>query len=380
MGIERIMYKNILPIVDLDIIVVIVLFIVLILYKRRFGMKRSINKIYINIVILTIFIIILEVLDKFILLSNSNFMVPITKGINVLGFGMAPIISYLWKKYLLENFNITRKLYLEKVLIFFNIIISVLSYNYGYIFIIENNNTYERGQLFLIPMIVTYIFFITSLFNIYINKHKIDEKEFIILMLCGILPMLAAIIQIFYNNLLLIWGSVGISIIIHYIYLQEGLLKYDNLTGVLNRMTFESYFYNKFINKRNDFSLIYIDVNDFKNINDNYGHNEGDIALINIAETLKRCFSKDGKVGRLGGDEFIIITDICNRVELENKIDSIELEINNLNNRMNKSYDLEISLGYKEFHSEYFSLGDYIKEIDELMYLDKKRKKCKVSS
>jgi diguanylate cyclase (GGDEF)-like protein len=369
------MYKEILPVIDLDIIVAVILIIILFMYKRKFNMNDKKNKVYVSIIITTTIVILLEILDKLILLNHSNSVIPITKIINTLGFAMSPIVPYLWIKYLSEDFGIKLNLNILKIPIIINLIASIMTYKYGYIFSVTNFNIYKRGTLFFMPMVITYIFFIISLIIIYKNKDKISKTEYIILMLFELIPMVMAFIEVFFDNLLLIWGSVGIAIITNYIYLQENLLKYDALTGAWNRMSFESYFYNKFMNKNKEFCLVYVDINDFKIINDTYGHNEGDIALINISKALRKSFEGVGKVARIGGDEFIIVADICCETKLEDRINNIYLELEKLNEKRDKSYKLKISVGCKKFNDDYLDLSEYIKEVDKLMYLDKIKKK-----
>ena len=372
------MYKKILPIIDLDIIVVIFLVVMLHKYKTKFKMDEKINKTYVYIIITTIIIIILEILDKILLLHHNTILVPITKTINIIGFGLSPMVSFLWMIYLLQYFNVELRSKLTMIPLIINFSISILSYKYGLIFEVNNLNVYSRGTFFITSILITYFYFITSLIIIFINKEKTEDKEYINLIMFEAIPFIAAIIQIFLNNLLLIWGSVGISLVIHYIYLQEKLLRYDNLTGVWNRMTSELYIYNNFMNKNRPFSLVYVDVNDFKLINDTYGHNEGDKALINIANFLKDYFKGIGKIGRMGGDEFIIIIYKENEIQINNIIRDVNLQLCKYNVKLNKSYNLTISTGYKKFYNDYSQIDDYIKDIDELMYINKEKIKKKL--
>ena len=80
----------------------------------------------------------------------------------------------------------------------------------------------------------------------------------------------------------------------------------DSLTGVISRqyiLDFARYL----IYKKVEFAMCMIDLDNFKYINDSYGHSAGDICLKDIGENLIRCVGSDGLVGRFGGDEFIII-------------------------------------------------------------------------
>ncbi|WMI82321.1 sensor domain-containing diguanylate cyclase [Anaerotignum sp. MB30-C6] len=80
----------------------------------------------------------------------------------------------------------------------------------------------------------------------------------------------------------------------------------DPLTGVLNRTAFEVYVNLCFNSKNESHALLLLDLDNFKQINDGYGHALGDHALVTTAEILKASVRNSDYVGRLGGDEFII--------------------------------------------------------------------------
>lgn len=82
---------------------------------------------------------------------------------------------------------------------------------------------------------------------------------------------------------------------------------YDPLTELPNRkMMLENL--NKLLeSKSKSFAILFIDLDGFKSINDNYGHQVGDKVLKNVADTLKDSIGTDDKISRIGGDEFIII-------------------------------------------------------------------------
>jgi len=252
-----------------------------------------------------------------------------------------------------------------------------MTYKYGYIFTVSNYNEYERGPLFIIPLTIAYIYLLLSLYIIRKNEFRIDKKEYINLILFEMIPLLASIIQIIFSEILIIWSSVGISIILYYIYLQEKLLKYDNLTGAWNRLNFEMYVNNSLISKNIPFSIIYIDLDDFKNINDTYGHDEGDLALKNIVQFLKDYFRQKGIVTRMGGDEFIIIVREEDKENLDNLIIDMRLKLDEYNQGLNKEYNIKISLGYDTFNEKYDDLDTFIKSVDKLMYLNKNENKAK---
>lgn len=369
------MYSKVFSVMDLDIIVAIVLLIILFLYKRKFNMNENKNKNYVAMILCTVALIFIESIDKIILTSSSNLLIPVTKVINVIGLILGPIIPYLWIMYLLKSFSKKDTSFTTKMPILINIVFCFFSFWQGFIFIIEENNNYIRGPLFFIPIMTICTYFIISLLIVYNNRKNISAMQHAILIIFEIMPILTIGLQVFFRELYFIGGVIGLLIIVHYIYLQELMSKYDNLTGVWNRGTFEAYVYNNYINKSRAFSLVYIDVNDFKEINDQYGHSEGDIALKNISNVLKRCFHVRGKVSRIGGDEFLAVTEDIYDENLYNSVKNINKNISRLNKTQGKDYNLNVSLGYKVFNNEYDNLADYIREIDKLMYVDKRSRK-----
>jgi diguanylate cyclase (GGDEF)-like protein len=91
---------------------------------------------------------------------------------------------------------------------------------------------------------------------------------------------------------------------------EKELARVDSLSGLINRR----YFFelagmeiNRFRRFGHPFTVAYIDIDDFKAVNDMYGHNEGDAVLRSVAAALKGCTREADIVARLGGDEFAVI-------------------------------------------------------------------------
>lgn len=92
--------------------------------------------------------------------------------------------------------------------------------------------------------------------------------------------------------------------------LFETLAKIDALTGLFNRYTIEE-LTKLFINEswlyKKSFSVIMVDVDDFKQINDNYGHQVGDEVLKKLSEIFQTLIRSNDRIGRWGGEEFLIL-------------------------------------------------------------------------
>ena len=153
----------------------------------------------------------------------------------------------------------------------------------------------------------------------------------------------------------------------------------DSLTGLYNRKFLYNYINKMRIeeNRRENFSfaLIFIDLDNFKPINDNLGHEEGDKVLKEVANILKENFRKDDFIIRFGGDEFIILINLQN-----NHISSIKKIINSLRKRVEEKlnkYNLSFSYGIAIYPKDGKNLSTLLKKADIEMYEEKKKRKLK---
>ena len=138
----------------------------------------------------------------------------------------------------------------------------------------------------------------------------------------------------------------------------------DELTGVYNRRFFNKILndeYKKSIHSKNDFSLLMIDIDYFKQYNDTYGHPEGDQCLSLVAKTLKIHVSDTGFVCRIGGEEFCIILPNTNNnqaITLANKLryEIEELKVPHANSLI--SHYITISVGVATTTADYLTQMD----------------------
>ena len=112
---------------------------------------------------------------------------------------------------------------------------------------------------------------------------------------------------------------------------------FDNLTGIANRHSLEAYFNTALKNskrKKTNLSVMMIDIDCFKDFNDNYGHVQGDICLVTIAKTIKESLKRPlDFVGRYGGEEFIVLLQETNiegalkvAEEIKGNIESLQIK------------------------------------------------------
>jgi diguanylate cyclase (GGDEF)-like protein len=114
-------------------------------------------------------------------------------------------------------------------------------------------------------------------------------------------------------------------------------------------------------------------MNNFKSINDTFGHDVGDDALETSVKLLKSCLRANDFIARFGGDEFYIVLDVSNRDDLEATVSRINHCIEKFNESNLKPYKLSFSMGYAVYdcHS-HMNVEEFQKKIDMLMYENKR--------
>jgi diguanylate cyclase (GGDEF)-like protein len=124
----------------------------------------------------------------------------------------------------------------------------------------------------------------------------------------------------------------------------------DELTNVLNRRGFElmgSHSLNLCSRRNVESVLVYLDLNDFKEINDASGHAEGDKALVRFADHMKRAFRESDVYGRIGGDEFALLLIGTTKEEAESTVDRLRRSVTD--DQSEQRYHIAFSHGIVEF-------------------------------
>jgi diguanylate cyclase (GGDEF)-like protein len=151
---------------------------------------------------------------------------------------------------------------------------------------------------------------------------------------------------------------------------------HDALTGVYNRLYFEQHLstcIQSAITYNQKLALLYIDLNDFKDINDTYGHDLGDLVLKSIAEDITSNIRETDVIARIGGDEFIVImSPIYDADAAESLANRILSAIKHKRNFRNVEFLISASIGISMFPVNTDNMEELIKYADEAMYKVKK--------
>ena len=242
------------------------------------------------------------------------------------------------------------------------------------IYHVDENSVYHRELLFWLFTGIVCIFLLDAVAIYIYNKIRGGILKFFPIFQF-VLPVSAGIaVQGMMYGVSVVWPAVIISAAGLLNSLKTEYLFTDSLTGLYNRAYLQEL--GQEIDKKGpagSAAALMLDINRFKSINDEFGHAEGDIALIKVAEILKSTVGALGCVIRYAGDEFVILLNTKQTEIIEGCIRSIHRKFAEGNKKSNKGYDLEMSIGFCPISDQTPTLDDMINEADRLMYIDKKQ-------
>lgn len=161
------------------------------------------------------------------------------------------------------------------------------------------------------------------------------------------------------------------SYIYHYLQIKDAA-KQDPLTGLYNKKYFENYVEKRIKKSNKQHALLLIDLNKFKKINDTLGHPIGDKVLKEASNRIKTIISDKHKLGRIGGDEFILfVPDVKDQEMLIDLMDSIKNNMKALMEFEEHKIELTCSIGLAISNRDGKTYKDLYTIADKNMYEDK---------
>jgi len=241
-------------------------------------------------------------------------------------------------------------------------------------FYLDANNVYHRGDYLWLSLVFVFGLVLYTVVLAIKNRKQLSDRMITFIAVFAFLPVLVSFIQLFVYGLILTWAVVALGIVFAYYLIEIAGNSKDYLTGLNSRKKIEEVIRGK-IEKNKPFSVMMIDLDYFKNINDKYGHKTGDETLINFSVILTKILGKENIISRIGGDEFLVVSDIID-IEVCNEYK------NSIINQM-KDYDtfpimseLGVSFGSNLFTSnDELTVDRILDSVDELMYQNKAKNK-----
>ncbi len=324
-----------------------------------------------NLIILNVFLLIFEGVSHVIDGKDNVVLYYSNYWFNFLLFLLTPLLGAFWAQYIdFKLFSSYKRLkkrwfYLQPFII--GVVFSIVNFIYPVLYTISITNVYERKPFIYIDMgilllLVSYILYLT-----YCKRKEIDKIAFYGIVLFVLFPTVGGVIQVFNYGIISLYSMMALGIFSTYIILETINSSKDYLTKLFTRSVAVDYI-DSLITKKKDFAVIMIDIDNFKEINDEFGHSIGDLVLIDYANKLLEVFKEDALVSRFGGDEFLIVCkDYCEeRVLITKHLLKGKLE------EYSKNFTVEFSYGYSFYNkSSNKTNDDILVEADDNMYKDK---------
>jgi len=289
---------------------------------------------------------------------------------NVLGFALTPVIPIVLLA-IFDGISLKKHLYLLLPTVL-NIVAVVLSPLFGLIFYVDISNHYERGSifaLFVAVYIINIIILVIGTLRM-CRKFLYPIKSKIIAL--SLFTVAGTCIQLLVPSVYTSWHCVTLSLFLYYILLSEFDGSFDTLTNLYNRAAFENAV--KKLKGRKMFCIVVMDIDDFKKLNDTFGHDYGDIVLKRVAEIIQNSFDNECTCYRIGGDEFCIVCRDAKRKTVEKQLKC--LTDNLTRERANDRRLPTVAYGYSFFQSGKNSdFLKQLKEADDQMYRFKQLRK-----
>jgi len=219
---------------------------------------------------------------------------------------------------------------------------------------------------------ICYGYLLAAMVTVAAQRSRYRKQDFRPLLLFH-LPMFAgALLQTVVYRLSLVWTAMALCLLIVYLNIQNELVSRDPLTGLANRRQMERYLSSAIRHRdRRAVGGLLLDLDDFKTINDTYGHDAGDKALESAASILHDLNIPESLSARYGGDEFIILLRTqkeCNKC-LEKIRERIMRRFDEFNARNILPFAVQVSIGTSIYNEKSAQPTlDFFKKMDEQMY------------
>lgn len=334
---------------------------------------RTEDKIYDHMAVVTLAGAALETIAFFIDGQEFSTGILLNYLTNSLCFFGTVTIGFLWCIYvelhIFKNYKraLHRANYLAIPWIIEVILVIVNFFDTDVLFHIDEFNVYHRGTFVLVGYISLMIYFVYSIFVVlHSGNQGINLTFFPVMYFVG--PCIVGVlIQLFRYGVTTAWLSVAIALTFVQMQNYSENLLVDDLSGLYNRRYLDRVLKKYNVKKGKPLYGIMMDVNDFKKINDNFGHSTGDHAISVMGDILTRILPEEGVALRFAGDEFIILLIDVEEEDTKQTVTNIHRALADFNEKGTEQFKLSVSAGYTQYTKE--DNGEsFLKHMDESMY------------
>lgn len=323
---------------------------------------------------------ILLVLDS-LWFIGQNGLIPYNRlangVVNALYMASTGVLGYYWfscsEERLNKDFHRASKWgCLPAVLL---IVLALLSIRTGWLFYIDADNVYTRGPQYWLQPVISYIYLLFPCVHAFISglreSNKEKQQDDFFLAAFGALPLGGGLLSLFVLGYPVFLACTSMGLLIVFLHWQDAQIFTDALTGLNNRRRLDQYLDQLAADSSNWKKVIIFlgDVDGFKQINDVYGHLEGDRALQIVSSALKRvCGHHNAFLARYGGDEFCAVGCISEKMTPEQLVKEIGEELARQMREGSLPYKLSMSVGYSQYSPATPTATRLIAAADAMLY------------
>ena len=345
----------------------------LLLYRIRIAQTNQFDEKAYNLMLIVTFVATINETLSFIIEARPGFIFYILQYLtNTIASAISGIIGFCWclfvEYHIHRNFERIKKKSrrLAIPLMMATILIIINLFGNGIIFDISKENIYTRGPMNFILYIIVFIYYIESIYTVQKAKNDSTLVEFFPIYYFIIPCMIGTMIQGFFFGIITIWLCVAIAFILVYIEIQISISYIDDLSGLYNRKYMNHYLNKLQNNKTKHVYGFLMDINEFKAINDTYGHLKGDHALIQFGKILQHSIDKDSVAIRMGGDEFVVFAKLQSDTEAVKLKKRIENNVRQFNIHSKEPFHLSFSIGIAKYNGK--NIDTFLSAMDDSMY------------
>jgi diguanylate cyclase (GGDEF)-like protein len=246
----------------------------------------------------------------------------------------------------------------------------------GMIYSIDANNIYQRGDMFFLITICDLLCLGFGLVYLIHFRESFKKRDFSLFLFFPVPVLIGVVLQVAFYGLEVVGLSLALTMLIVYLHMQSSQANRDYLTMLYNRGVSEKYLQYLLISKKKHKVIggIMMDINNFKNANDMYGHDMGDRSLRYFSKLLTESFKNNWFIGRYGGDEFVLFKEINSIGDVEQDIALFNEHLTSFNTKNILPFPLSVSIGYTVLNPTTDDIDEvsFVRILDKLMYADKK--------
>lgn len=338
--------------------VVITSFLILFVMTNNNFEKRT-NRLFLAASCCILILIVEEAWEAQLALAKTPVMLRTV--LSAIGYSLRPMVPYflflIVKKYNKVQLALVSAPLVLNVLISFSSIFCRLAFWY------TPDNEFVRGPLGISPFLAAILYVAMVLVQTTLEWRKGGFKEALIVSAIVLLAFLSTVLESLFGFQFIQNPSMATSITFYYLFLHSNQNNRDALTGALTRRRFylDADKYRTTLT-----AVISLDLNNLKTLNDQYGHIEGDKALITVTNVIKRYMGARASLYRVGGDEFMIL---CYKLKEE----AVQEMISRIRTDLEKT-KYRCAIGYTVY-SYQVNFDSACQKADNIMYEDKKRMK-----